>query len=260
MAHPMSSEDEYAEREGTWAAVVFKVLGSRRSFVGWTAGFVTTDPSCRTFIGATDCGALQAERSGIFWSMTWALGLPPGQTVRLYADSQSACFGSTGQWAFGLTDPLACRCRHTMLLVNEKHHLTAEHVKSHSAQPQNELVDGIAGSLATSRHVLSFKNTVADRTIAAFQGYETMWLHLVSGVLVPPIYEDKLLLPAVDEDPTFVPTLACPRDLQWTTTTTTQTAKLDFSVATYNVLSLRHCDPILVMLTRILFSQAKPST
>ena len=66
-------EDDCFEREGTWAAVVFKVVGTMRTFVGWTGGFVVVDPTSKAFLGARDCHAMQAERTAIFWIMAWAL-------------------------------------------------------------------------------------------------------------------------------------------------------------------------------------------
>ena len=130
-----------------------------------------------------------------------------------------------------------------MLLVNEKHSLIAEHVKSHTAQPQNEFADSLATAFASTR--FSFVSQQGDvvRDVAAFEGYDSLWLHFVAGSMIPPIHQDCMLLPQVDEDRAFQPDLAKTQDCRWTTTSQTRTARLDICAVTYNVLSLRHCDP-----------------
>ena len=236
-------EDGYAEREATWAAAVFRVEGRQRCFVGWTAGFVADEPDQRSYIGATSKRAMQAERTGIFWIMAWTLGLPPGQRVHLFVDNQPACFGATGQWTFDMDDQLARRGRYITMLVSEKHHFCAHHVKSHTAQPQNELVDGIASAVAEVRNSLSFKQASIERSIAHFDDYDTLWCHFVSNGILPPVHNDCLKLLPVDEDRSFCPKLAREPAVKWSQTNKIQTALINLSVVTYNVLSLRHCDP-----------------
>ena len=239
----IAKSDGHAERDGTWSAVVFQVRGTKRHFVGWTAGFVIVDEQNKRFIGAADRHALQAERSGIFWIMAWTLGLPPGHVVHLHVDNQAACFGATGQWTYAMTDDLALRTRAMVLLVNERHDFQAHHVKSHTQQPQNEFADAITRAIADDCESLSFKNATIDRNIAAFQGYETYWFRLVSNSILPPVHQNNLVLLPVEEDREFVPSLARAQDLQWKYSKAPHRAELELFVSTYNVLSLRHCDP-----------------
>ena len=237
------TEDEYSEREATWAAAVFHVVGARRKFLGWTAGFVSDDPESRTYIGASAKRAMQAERSGIFWILAWVLGLPPHQVVHLYVDNQPACFGATGQWTYNLEDLLAKKVREIMLVVSERHTIRAHHVKSHTLQPQNELVDGIATAISHARHTLAFKNPSIERTIASFDSYEVFWYHQISSGILPPIRQDCLILQPVQDDREFQPVLARSQDVGWTRSSSTTQAKVEITAVTYNVLSLRHCDP-----------------
>ena len=236
-------EDEYVEREASWAAAVFRVDGTRRCFLGWTAGFVADLPEQRTYIGATARGAMQAERTGIFWIVAWTLGLPAGQNIHLFVDNQPACFGATGHWTFDLADDLACRDRYVFLLASEKHFIRAHHVKSHSAQPMNELVDGIASALPNARHCLAFKNAQIEKTIANFDDFNVLWFHMISSTILPPVHNDRLVLLPVDEDRLFCPKLSRQRDSNWKEADEQQRAHMSISIVTYNVLSLRHCDP-----------------
>ena len=236
-------EDEYVEREASWAAAVFRVDGTRRCFLGWTAGFVADLPEQRTYIGANARGAMQAERTGIFWIAAWTLGLPAGQNIHLFVDNQPACFGATGQWTFDLADDLACRDRYVFLLASEKHSIRAHHVKSHSAQPMNELVDGIASALPNARHCLAFKNAQIEKTIANFEDFNVLWFHMISSTILQPVHNDRLVLLPVDEDRLFCPKLSRQRDSNWKEADEQQRAHMSISIVTYNVLSLRHCDP-----------------
>ena len=239
----LDKSDGIAERDGTWSAVVFKVSGKKRSFLGWVAGFVIDEPANKRFIGAPSKNALHAERSGIFWIMTWTLGLPPGQRVRLYVDNQAACFGASGQWTFDIADDLACRTRDLMLVVSERRKVDAQHVKSHSAQPQNEFADAITHAVAEDPSCVAFKNAETDHRIASFSGYQSMWFRMVSYGLLPPVHNDRMVLLPVEEDRSFVPKLSRKQDVQWKSTKMPHPAHLDLFVSTYNVLSLRHCDP-----------------
>ena len=84
--------DGHSYKEATWAAAIFKVSKGRRSFHGWTGGFVSTDPSERFYYKT----AMDAERSAIFWLLAWSLSLPGKSSITFHVDNQSACFGAAG--------------------------------------------------------------------------------------------------------------------------------------------------------------------
>ena len=84
---------------------------------------------------------------------------------------------------------------------------------------------------------------MVDHCIASFQGYQSYWFRLISGNILPPVHHDRMILLPVEEDRDFVPSLARTQDLQWKRSKVQHKVDLNLFVSTYNVLSLRHCDP-----------------
>ena len=61
-----------------WAAVMLlqDCSSHKTCFIGATTGIVTDNETHPAYVGATECGASQAERQALLWAALWVLQLP----------------------------------------------------------------------------------------------------------------------------------------------------------------------------------------
>ena len=233
--------EDYSVKEASWAGVVFRVAGSRREFVGWMGGSVPTDSAERTFLGCDRKAAIDAERTAIFWMLAWSLSLPQKTSVTFYVDNQAAGFGASGKWQVDENNPLAVKIRQLTQIVKEHIEITFEHVKAHTLQPQNELVDKAAGLVGELQCPPNFKCPEAVRKIAQFDHYKTLWFLINQERSLPPFGEDKIRVQMNCPPCKLLPHLlrsepGRAQELQ------TCKGEFDISLASYNVLTLRAGD------------------
>ena len=134
------------------AAFAMTVFGTsqcrqRRHYGGWLGGVVQTDFEARNFTGAVRFSAGEAEVSALIWTLAWLLQHNFQGSVELCYDSLIAGRAAEGQWKCDENWGQLCRLREMAQLyerVKLKGTTEFTHVKAHSGQPQNELVDAIA--------------------------------------------------------------------------------------------------------------------
>lgn len=124
----------------------------KSTFLGWLADVVITDDAHPNFVGAAAHAALDAEVSALTWSHIWLLQSSCLLPVTFHFDAQVAGFGASGEWRVD-------EGKHNLKRLRQLVHLTQkmrmrspteyQHVKAHSNQPCNDLVDRLAAYQAT---------------------------------------------------------------------------------------------------------------
>ena len=115
------------------------------SFGGWFGGIVELDKQNARFLGAISHSAVEAEVSGLIWAHAWLLQSGFQGDVSFCFDSQMAGYGASGAWnghscaQLGRLRDIAQLYRQVRRVAN----INYEHVKAHSGQPANELVDAL---------------------------------------------------------------------------------------------------------------------
>ena len=140
------------QRNSDLASFAFAVFGWNRQtahkhfFVGWTGGIVSLDPHDRNFVGANSQSANDGEASAIIWALMWILQSGHWRPCHIHFDSTTAGFTATGAWHFDQRSLIKRKMRELVQVSQEIRPgmLQFHHVKAHSGQPCNELVDGFA--------------------------------------------------------------------------------------------------------------------
>ena len=227
----------HAYREASWAAAIFRVSGRRRAFHGWLGGLVQTDPKAKCFIGAEAKNAMDAERSAVFWILAWCLSLPNNSEVIIHVDNQAACYGASGAWKISLDNVLAVRIRELAAYAETQCKIIYEHVKAHSLQPQNELVDVLAGLVAEDTRCIPHRNSTSDCRVAAFKDYKRLWFWHQGGKALPSLNEKDQVQDEILADPKSAPNLF--REAETCDCTASRAVMMNMHIATYNVLTLK---------------------
>ena len=237
----MQITEGHKEREATWAGIVFKVKDKKREFVGWVGGTIPQDSSDVAFLGHQKQVAIDAERTAVFWLLAWSMSLPAHSHIVFHVDSQAAGFGADGSWRTELTAPLAVKVRELAQIVQFCHALEFEHVKAHTLQPQNELVDSAAGLVSEIKNPTGFGQPSLVQQIANFDQYKTMWFWLNREGALPNLEDNKLRVQMKSFQPSHVPDLIKGGDATGTPSPEVR-CTIELSFASYNVMTLRAGD------------------
>ncbi len=141
------------------AAFALTIFGTNqetkeRHYGGWLGGVVRLDGQSGDYTGAAQHSAGEAEVSAMIWTLAWLLQENFQGTVELCYDSKVAGCAADGQWKCDHNWGQLCRLREIAQLydrVKIKGKMEYTHVKAHSGQPQNELVDALAKFCGTSQ-------------------------------------------------------------------------------------------------------------
>ena len=140
------------DRRQDVSSYAFAVFGwdpastTKHFFLGWTGGIVTTDSLDKTFLGATRHSAGDGEVSAISWALLWILQSPFWCEYYVHFDSTVAGYTASGEWQFEEGNLHKQKMREVAQLVESMRPglVHFSHVKAHSNQPCNDLVDGFA--------------------------------------------------------------------------------------------------------------------
>ena len=115
-------------------------------FIGWTAQIVSTDLNDPNFVGAENHSVASAETSGLIWAHIWLLQSGCAEPAFFHYDSLMVGHGAAGIWQVKEDNPQLQKLRNIAQMMKQlRPGSTAyEHVKSHSGNPGNELVDSLA--------------------------------------------------------------------------------------------------------------------
>ncbi len=167
-------EDLYIYTDGSFArnngvsAFAFAVFGWSRGstgghhrFLGWLARTTILDPDHPNFSGAIAHAVDEAEASALIWALIWLLQSGLRLPCYFCFDSLNIGLGASGRWNVRTGWLQGERLRELAQYAEAIRvgcPIHYEHVKAHSQQPGNELVDGLAYSITHDR----VQETVGD--------------------------------------------------------------------------------------------------
>ena len=136
------------------AAWAFVAIGTRDDdrevWIGWEASVLATSSDSPQWIGAECHNAYQAELSSIFHAAWWSLSIPFDIEVSFHFDNKSAGYIAQGHWVphTSISLPRSVRAVHQFLATlrdgDERVKPMYTHVKAHSGNIYNDLVDAVA--------------------------------------------------------------------------------------------------------------------
>ena len=105
------------------------------------------NPTSPAYTGAKCHSAVEAEASGLIWAHAWLIQSGfLGREVHMCFDSQIVGYGASGEWTSHTSCEQIGRLRELAQLyrqVRRDSQISYDHVKAHSGQPANELVDAL---------------------------------------------------------------------------------------------------------------------
>ena len=132
----------------SWAFAAVASVQSGVFLLAWARGRVALHDTAGS-IGATEHSAVNGERSALFWSLAWLLGVHTGIQRVVHSDCLVAGGQTNGLYGSAQHAPIAIACRSLAQVLETLGGFDAtsiRHIKGHSGQPYNELADTLAGS------------------------------------------------------------------------------------------------------------------
>ena len=146
--------DGSSDKAGDTSGFGFAVFGwspneSERlhTFVGWQGGQNVIDAEDELYVGAKGHSAAEAEATGLEWALIWLVQSQIKLPAWFHFDSKVIGLGAAGEWNYNMDNLQMRKTRELVHLVEEiRKGCTTQfaHVKAHSNQPCNDLVDAIA--------------------------------------------------------------------------------------------------------------------
>ena len=151
-----TTEENY---ENTWAVAIFisdepDAPWTERTLIDWYCGHCERDPLSASWLGTTETDSRSAEAEALMWSLLWFVQSRQPGPLFIYSDALSVLQAANGQWGFDSNVPvlLRLRCMYQFvqtMLGQQDLHLT--HVRGHTGDPGNELVDTIANMVRSGQ-------------------------------------------------------------------------------------------------------------
>ena len=167
-----------------WAFCVIDHWPEGRRLRGWSRGQVKLRGEA-LHIGATSHSAIDAERSALFWAVSWALSAEAGP-LTIWTDSQVASSQTSGKWGSSEPSILVRACRAIAQAAEFARYVcyhAYEHIRAHAGDPYNELVDVLAkGHFLWDSVIPPPKRLLADWVANS----NIDWLWLVCGAVRNP--------------------------------------------------------------------------
>ena len=145
-----SAGTHYAEYEYfPWASWAYTIWWHQED--GWRllaadSGHVSADDQCPAWTGARQLTSAEGERAAIQAATVCLLRCGISTQIKFVFDSQSAGFGASGSWHYPQAAEDAKLLRSTMQVLESVTSVLPvfEHVKAHSGDPINEMVNTLA--------------------------------------------------------------------------------------------------------------------
>ena len=173
-------------------------------YKGYITGIVVTDENAPNWIGATAPTSYAAELTAEYYAAEVALRLPSTTPLTVRYDAQAAAMVSMATAHPGHHPRLAAACATQWVAVRTRRHTTWQHLRGHSDEPYNELVDTLCWHAARNptlhtKHTPTAAKWPGDPIAAIRLAYITMLpKHLQDAY--QPIVANTLQQRMADED------------------------------------------------------------
>ena len=238
-AHGSFEQEQY--KSAAYAAVIFAEdnHGQGRHLVGWKGGFVETDPNHPEYNGAQAKDAINAEQSAILQALLIVFSRRNLGRHTICFDNQAAGYGADGIWTTNQGSDLAKVIRLLTYMMHQMNiDVKFQHVKAHSNQPQNDIVDQCAKNVSLGK--LASKGIQGSNGILSPENLHRFILWQGAGRVFPVVSDNKLLW--VHHETTAEPNeniKLIPEQQVENVADKAVTHKIYLHLATYNVLTLR---------------------
>ena len=141
------TDGSYDGEYSSWAFIVVHPTAQQQQILGWAGGRVITEPEHPSYVGADGHSAVAGEQCALLWATVWALQAPRHAELHFFSDCEVALRQATGRYGSTAGQPIAAVCRHFFQALEAARPdfvPAIQHVRSHTGQPANELVDRIA--------------------------------------------------------------------------------------------------------------------
>ena len=226
------------QKAAAWAFVVLGQHARGRSLIHWDCGQVEDDPNQPMWAGASDLNAQSGETAALQRAIIWCLHQNTGHQVELRFDCQNVGYAAIGKWAHKeeRRDQRILRALAQALEVATENKLSGTHVKAHSGEGFNELVNTLAGE--AMRQKWQMRDPELDlRTCMQGKRCAMEWWWLIMQTqrqdpTLPEFHGSRLCWTQCKEEPTVEK--AWPQD----TIRRKKTAIAKLKLIQYNVLSI----------------------
>ena len=142
--HYIDEEYTYVDK-ASWAFAVWLRTDRGCHLLGVNSGHVEDNCDSEFWYGVETATSAAGERAALLAAAIFVLRLHPDCPVEFYFDSTTAGFGATGRWnSSGTRDANLLRCVLQVLELSLEVRVQGFHVKGHSGDPYNELVNTLA--------------------------------------------------------------------------------------------------------------------
>ena len=210
-------------------------------FIGWHGGIVSLDEEDPNYVGAQRHSAGDGETSALSWTLLWILQAKQWIKTFIHFDATTAGFAASGDWHFDEKNIHKKKLRELVQLaeVIRPEMISFQHVKAHSGQPCNELVDGLAKQImATGRNLA--KSFPDWRPLFSEHSIQLSWAWWTLKGLLPDSEMPKM------EDgiyrwykPKVITGLGEVKRIERKESSILQSQEITIRMATYNAMTLR---------------------
>ena len=238
-AHGSFEQEQY--KSAAYAVVIFAEdkHGQGRHLVGWKGGFVETDPNHPEYQGAQAKDAINAEQSAILQALLIVFSRRNLGRHTICFDNQAAGYGADGIWTTNQGSALAKIIRLLTYMMHQMNiDVKFQHVKAHSNQPQNDVVDQCAKNVNLGKLVRT--GMQGCNGILTPENLHRFILWQGAGRVFPVVSDNKLLW--VHHEKTAAPNeniKLIPAQQVENVADKAVTHQISLHLATYNVLTLR---------------------
>ena len=236
------------DKRSSWAFVICAAHTStptddQLTYYDWFGHITQDDPLGTTWLGALQQSSRSGEGEAIAWAILWLLQHGPSQQVYIHSDATSVLQAAIGQWSFAKDDHLLLRVRALYQLLwtlMERDTLNLQYIPAHAGHFGNEIADLLAKAICA----LEEPHRLPEVNIAKWM-HGTPPLIEWAWTMVDPLHRAGQVPTFTREALHWEHWQPPSEHLDWLpsipqrTDTPQQTTHLQFTMASYNVGSLK---------------------
>ncbi len=194
--HYIDQDYTYVDK-ASWAFAVWLRTEQGCHLLGVNSGHVEDNCDSEFWYGVEAASSAAGERSALLAAAIFVLRLHPECPVEFHFDSTTAGFGATGRWNSGDTrDANLLRCVMQILELRLQGRVQGFHVKGHSGDPYNELVNTLAYDAlqkCKKKHAIDFRvSDLIDGRRPLCSQWPTVWQAQQGHPGFPKFVDDEL--------------------------------------------------------------------